>query len=288
LATSIAETSTWMPSLHIARALAWWLALALAYALAVAAIVQLFELTAWKAASEVEAFLGIAFGMLVVFRNNAANDRWWEARKLWGQLVNELRNLALKARAHAAVAADEHRQFGRLLAGFAHALRLRLRGVAGIRAVPGFEQETTSFPHVPGYVASRIHQTLDRWNRQDKLHATIWLLDVHARALMDVCGACERIRYTPLASSYRALLRCGVGLFILTAPWTLTTDLGWWSLPVLVIAFGFLLGMELTAEAIEEPFGTAGDDLPLETFCATIETFVFAELGGQPHLEPLP
>jgi putative membrane protein len=275
-----------LPTLHIGRTLARWVLVALVYALVVDCVVEFLGVSAWRAASEVEAVLGIAFGMLLVFRNNAANDRWWEARKLWGQLINELRNLALKARAHAAVAVDEHRQFGRLLAGFAHALRLHLRGVADLRAVPGFEQDPATFPHAPGYVAGLIHQTLDRWNRQGHLRETIWLLDVHARALMDVCGACERIRNTPLASSYRALLRCGVALFVLTAPWTLATEISWWSLPVLVITFGFLLGMELTAEAIEEPFGTHGDDLPLETFCQTIETFVCAELGPTPSTRP--
>jgi putative membrane protein len=220
--------------------------------------------------------------MLVVLRNNAANDRRWEARKLWGQLINELRNLALKARAHVAVDADEDRQFARLLAGFAHALRLHLRGVVGLRFVPGFEQEATAFPHAPGYIAGLIHQTLDRWNREGKLRETVWILDVHARSLMDVCGACERIRNTPLASSYRALLRWGITLFVLSFPWSVILVLGWWSLPVLVIAFGFLLGTELTAEAVEESFGTEGDDLPLETYCLTIETFVFAVLDTVP------
>ena len=54
--------------------------------------------------------------------------------------------------------------------------------------------------------------------------------------------------------------------------------MGWWTVPVLAVAFGYLLGTEFTAEAIEEPFGTDGDDLPLESYCNTIETFVRAAL----------
>jgi putative membrane protein len=100
------------------------------------------------------------------------------------------------------------------------------------------------------------------------------MLDVHARGLMDVCGACERIRNTPLASSYRALVRLALLTYVITAPWSVTLDLGLWALPALDIGFFFLLGIELTAEDVEEPFGIGADELPLEDYCQTIETFV--------------
>ena len=274
--------SGWLPPLHIARRLARWMAVALTYTAAVALVVYLLKLPTWAAGNEAAATLGVVLGTLLVFHNNTANDRWWEARKLWGQLINESRNLALKAHAHAAVEPGEHRQLARLLAGFAHALRLHLRGVGGVQAVPGFEQEPTSFPHAPGYVAGLVHQLLDRWNRQGKLHDALWLLDVHARALMDVCGACERIRNTPLASSYRSLLRGGIALYALLAPWSLSLEMGWWSVPVLTLGFGFLLGMELTADEVEEPFGTEEDDLPMEAYCRAVETFVRDALEDAP------
>jgi putative membrane protein len=275
-----------VPSLHVGSRLAGWMAAALAYTLAVVLTVHVLELPEWAAGNELAALLGVGLGTMIVFRNNAANDRWWEARKLWGQLINDIRNLALKAQVYAGVDDDEHREFARLLVGFAHALRLHLRGRCGVRAVPGFENEPTSFPHAPGYIAGLVHRTLSRWNREARLENTIWLLDRHARALMDVCGACERIANTPLASSYRALFRWGIAIYVLAAPWAVTMALGWGALPALATAFGFLLGVELTAEEVEQPFGTEGDDLPLETYCETIEKFVDATLehpaaGGQ-------
>jgi putative membrane protein len=274
-----------LPTLHVGRRLAWWLALALAYDLAVTLIVDLLDLPKWPAGQDLLAILGVGAGVLVVFRNNTAYARWWEARGLWGQLINELRNLALKVRAHAAVDAEEQRRFARLLIGFPNALRLHLRGVSGIRAVPGFEKEETAFPHAPGYLAGLIHQALDRWNRQGKLADALWILDPHARALMDVCGGCERIRNTPLASSYLALWRWGITAYVLISPWAGATELRWWSLPILFLGYAFVIGVELTAEDVEEPFGTYGDDLPLETYCATIETFVAGVLEG-PSTEP--
>src|SRR5215203_3855229 len=71
---------------------------------------------------------GIVLGVLLVFRNNAAYDRWWEGRKLWGQLINDIRNLALACRSLAAPEGDDAREVGRAMVGFAHALRLHLRG----------------------------------------------------------------------------------------------------------------------------------------------------------------
>jgi putative membrane protein len=273
-----AETPPWLPSLHVGKQLVGWMAVALAYTLAVALLVSAFELSGWAAGKEVVAVLGLMLGILLVFRTNSAYKRWWEARTQWGQLINETRNLILKAHAHTTAGPEEQQHLARFLIGFAHALRLHLRGQRGVQAVPGFEQEPTSFPHAPGYLAGRVHQLLDHWNRQGKLHDTVWILDRHAGALMDVCGACERILSTPLTSSYRALVRGGIALYVLLTPWSVLLQMGWWGLFVLVVGFTFMLGMELTAEVVEEPFGREADDLPLETYCQTIETFVLAVL----------
>jgi putative membrane protein len=258
--------------------LAGRVAVAMIYAVLVVGLGEWFALTKLPFGNELAAILGMALGILIVFRNTTAFARWWEARTLWGQLNNDLRNLALKARAHAALEGEEPRRFARLLTGFAHALRLHLRGVSRVQAVPGWEHEPTAFPHSPGYVAGLIHAALDDWNRQGRLVGSLWLLDQHARALMDVCGGCERIRNTPLPGSYRAMVRWGILLDILIAPWALA--IGWWGLAVLAAEYGFLLGIELTAEVIEEPFGLDEDDLPLEAYCQTIEAFVTATLGS--------
>ena len=87
---------------------------------------------------------------------------------------------------------------------------------------------------------------LDGWS-------LLWL-DGHVKSLMDICGACERIRYTPLSSSYRALLRHGIALYVLISPFYLIEDIGPSSFPLFVLAAYFLLGIEMVAEEIEEPF----------------------------------
>jgi putative membrane protein len=273
------------PTLHIARRLGRWLLFLLTYDLSVMLLADRLRLPTWTAGNEVTAILGFALGVLVVFRNNAAYDRWWEGRKLWGQLINELRNLALKARAHAALDESQRRAFAQLLAAFANALRLRLRGEKTLPTFPGLPHSPTMLSHGPGYVAGLIHNTLNDWNRRGCLAGTIWILDWHARALMDVCGACERIQTTPLAASYRALTFYGTLLYVVVSPWAVAIDFGWSGLPVILIGSAFLLGVELTAAAVEDPFGAEGDDLPLDSYCRSIEDFVHTVLVDAGELQ---
>jgi putative membrane protein len=254
--------------------LADWLLAAALYLVLVGVSEDAAGFAFWPAGDECAALLAFALGILLVFRTNTAYDRWWEARKQWGQLVNDVRNLTLKARAHAAVSAADIQSLDRLLIAFPHVLRLHLRGVHTIESVPGFADDASAFGHPPGYVAGLIHEKLAGWNRDGKLANTIWVLDIHARSLMDICGACERIRNTPLPSSYRSLVRWGILLYSLVAPWSVSLDTGWTAFPVLILTLAFLFGMELTAEVVEEPFGTEGDDLPLDDLCETIERFV--------------
>ena len=95
-----------------------------------------------------------------------------------------------------------------------------------------------------------------------------------------LCGACEKIRNTPLPSSYRALLRHGIALYLAITPFYLIEDIGLAGLPMFILAAYFLLGIELVAEEIEEPFGAGGDNLPLERYSMTIETSAREILGA--------
>lgn len=234
----------------------------------------------WVAGTEWAAINGLVLGILLVFRNKEAYERWWEGRKLWGQLINDTRNLALKVKAFAPLSADERREFARLLVAFPHALKCHLRGDEDLHHVPGFENATDNTDHLPQRIAGLIFEFLARLNREQRLaRDTLLVLDAHARSLMDICGACERIRSSPVPLSYRALLREGVGLYVLLAPWALGLESGYWGIPILGIIFYFLMGIELIAEDVEEPFGLDKDDLPLERLCQTVRASVVEVLG---------
>jgi putative membrane protein len=97
---------------------------------------------------------------------------------------------------------------------------------------------------------------------------------------MDICGACERIRRTPLPRSYLLFIRTCIALYLLTLPWGLIHDFGYWTIPEVMIVGYFMVGIELTAEEVEEPFGRAADDLLLDDICQGIEATVTEILAG--------
>lgn len=232
------------------------------------------------------AFGSMILGVLLVFRTNSAYDRWWEGRKLWGQLVNDTRNLSMKVKAYVRMEEQDVADFRRLVISFPFALREHLRGGIRLNQVPGFE-DTQDFPaHVPAYIAECVYQLIKEWRTMGKIDGfEMMQLDAQARAFMEICGACERIKNSPIALSYRAILRQGVALNILSIPWYFADDCHAWTVLITCVAAYFMIGLELIAEDIEEPFGTGGDNLPLEKICQTIELSVI-EILGKPDFHP--
>ena len=135
--------------------------------------------------------------------------------------------------------------------------------------------------HVPAHIAGKVIATVAGWRAAGRIDGyTHLMFDAHTAALMDVCGACERVRNTPLPLSYLSLMRHAILLGFAFTPWALVQTLDALIIPVQAAAVYFLFGIELTAEAVEQPFGTDGDDLPLETFCATIRASAADILGA--------
>ena len=229
------------------------------------------KIDAPKWIGELSVVNAVLLGVLLGFRNREAYERWWEARKLWGQLINDSRNLCLKVGVLVNPSADERQAFARLVVGFAVALKKHLRGGQPLQTVPGFEADPATPTHVPAHLAGRVYAQLKAWRTAGAISDIEFLaLDPHARALLDVCGACERIRSSPVPLSYRSLLRHGTVLYLITAPWFMTAEYHYWAIPVVSLMAYFLLGTELTAENVEEPFGGDADDLTLTTYCDVI------------------
>jgi putative membrane protein len=99
-------------------------------------------------------------------------------------------------------------------------------------------------------------------------------IDAEALRLMDICGGCERIQRTRVIRSYRVFARQCVVMFLLTLPWGIVEDFGWWTVPMTMLTAYFMLGMEIVAEHVEEPFGYDDDDLDLDSLCRTISQSV--------------
>jgi putative membrane protein len=223
--------------------------------------------------------MGFAISMLLVFRTNTAYDRWWEARKQWGQLVNVSRNVAIKV---ATILPPEDQQIrvdvSRLLAAFAQALAAHLRSEKtrlALDATQHPELELDSWDpamHVPARIASLLHDRVHRAYRAGAITGDQLIgLASDLAAFMDICGACERIKNTPIPYSYSSFLKKFIVIYSLTLPFGFVFTLGYIAVPVVVFIFYVLASLEIIAEEIEEPFGLDINDLPLDRLCEVID-----------------
>ncbi|HSC86559.1 MAG TPA: bestrophin family ion channel, partial [Polyangiaceae bacterium] len=229
-----------------------------------------------------EALLTFAVGLMLSVRVRAAYERWWEGRTQWGILVNTSRNLAVKFAELSDATEEERRSLQRDLQAFARSLKGHLRGGVQLQWLDGFGSAPEHPRHVPAHVAARIYRLARRLLEEKRLSEISFLaIDSDARALLNVCGACERIKNTPMLPSFRAFLRFAMTLLIASLPWRLADDLGWWTVPSIVLATFLIWGGEAVADAAEHPFGTERDDLDLEAFCLGIDQ-VTAEVLGVP------
>ena len=218
--------------------------------------------------SDIHAALSLVLGWLLVFRTNAAYARWWEARTLWGALVNATRNLSIKLSVLATLNSTEAEYLRKRLVDFPHALMCHLRQVP-------YGGDVYPKEGCPSHPPLAIANELYRWVAEHKKSRSIdgddmRVIDAEMAKLMDVCGACERIARTPMVVSYRIFARQCIVLFLFTLPWGISNDFKWWTIPITIVIAYFMLGMEIVAEHVENPCGYDEDDLDLEGICDTI------------------
>lgn len=264
--------------LLIGRRLAMLLIAVAAYYLAAGVMIQTFQLRVLQRGSAGSLMNTLLLGLLLSFRNQVSWARWWEARGLWGRLNNDCRNLAAKISAFMPVDVIAQSPIVAILVGFPQALNHRLRNEpVQLKDLSGFEHEIANPSHVPLELAHRLFRIIADWKRDGHIdQAVLRIFDEHARGLLDVCGGCEKIKNTPLSPSYKVLLKAGLFLNVLAAPWLIVPEDGLWSLPVVLLVCFFLFGIELIDAVTEEPFGRERDDLDLDAYCRTIREGVEA------------
>jgi len=236
--------------------------------------------------------LGLVLSIFLSFRNNACHERWWEGRKLWGQLLIEARGFARLANALLPADVVLRRRVSRPLVGFAHALAAQLRGREEIAAaMPWLEpDQLAAFErrNVPDGLLALVAAELAASLRAGRIDSYLYgRFEAHLHALASVQGACERIAGTPLPFAYTLLLHRCVWLFCVLLPFGLAGALGW-ATPVvsMLLAYAFF-GLDQVGEKLEEPFGLEANDLPLDAMVRTIEIDVLDALDERPLPEPL-
>lgn len=233
-----------------------------------------------KQLSTMHTLLSFVISMLLVFRTNTAYDRWWEGRKQWGSLVNNSRNLAIKLHSMLKPEEETHRAFFRktipmyasVLAHHLHAESTRL--ALDEKEHPELSNLDAS-QHIPNQVATLLFQRVNRLYEEGKIKGDqLIILNNELQSFTNICGACERIKNTPIPFSYSAFLKKFIFFYVMTLPFSFGISLGYFSIPVVGFIFYVLASLELIAEEIEDPFGGDANDLPTGKMASNIQKHI--------------
>lgn len=235
-------------------------------------------------------FAGAVLGLLLVLRTNAGYDRWWEARKLWGGIVNQSRNLVIGAMSYGPTNPEWREQVVRWAAAFPHVARHSLRGEQPSSEVanlvgPENAKQIASAEHMPSFVALKLSDLLREACERFAMDRFAFIqVDRECALLIDHIGACERILKTPLSRAYSIKIRRFILLFLLTLPLALLhrTD-GDWLVPLITMLVAYpLLSLDQIGIELENPFSTSNlSHLPLDEISAAIEANVLGVLRAK-------
>ena len=244
--------------------------------------------------------LGSALAIFVAFRNNSAYGRWWEARQLWGGIVNSSRILARLV----ITFADSHRHqpqyasarseaFKQLMVlrqvAWVHALRLHLRRQDDWEVLRPLLEEEEYLELLPRQNKPNYLQLImGRHLYQAMADGTLggfdsFQIEGQLAALANYQGACERIKNTPLPRQYDFFTRLFVWLFATLLPLGLLSLVAagnsWLIIPGSTMVAAVFVIMEKTGAANEDPFENRVTDVPLTALCNTIERDLKEQLG---------
>jgi len=234
--------------------------------------------------SGIFSLLGIVLSIVLVFRTNSAYDRWWEGRKLWGALVNNTRNLALYLNVSVPDDDKPSRQFfARHISNFCIALRDHLRSGTKLDELDLTEREKTELQgksHQPNHISMWIYNRM-RMIYKAGMFSDADFINIKGQheSLLDILGACERIKKTPIPFSYSVYIKVFISIYCLLLPFGLYLDFGWYTVPLTMFISFAMIGLELMAQEIEEPFGLDCNDLPTGDIAMNIKRNVHELLG---------
>ena len=224
------------------------------------------------------AILGISLAIFHGFCNNAAYDRFWEGRKLWGTLVWLSRNIARQVLTLPNVSMAEKQAFIRHQIAFVHSLRQQLRAednTANLQRLLTVEEQQAVVGQ--NFIALRLTQIMGQmlanWQAEQKIDVWQWQsLDNTLGEIAHIQAGCERINNTPIPYAYFVLLHRTVYLYCFMLPFGLGNAIGWVT-PFVVSFVGYtFMALNEIVDEISEPFGTGENELPLGMMCDTIET----------------
>jgi ion channel-forming bestrophin family protein len=223
----------------------------------------------------------VLLGLLLVFRTNTANERFWEGRKLWGEINNNISNLSRQIwTVSSSIKPAYKKEFIEMLWLYSLLVKADLRNgnekptdVLKFDYIPSTKLTEIGLALSPALVAmTHLQKSLsefkssgqiDQWETQSMQT----LLD----NLVNNLGDCQRILKTPIPIAYSIHLNQLVLIYCLTLPFQFVATLAWLTIPVVAITSFAVMGIEEIGTEIENPFGNDTNDLPIDGICAGIK-----------------
>jgi putative membrane protein len=221
-------------------------------------------------------------GLILVFRVNAGYDRWWEARKLWGNVVNCSRNLAIIAISYIKPAnKNEIDNILGLIAAMPYLMKNNLRGITAVGEVKhllddDIYAQLKQWQHKPNLISSKLASMLLKMQENGNLNQFSFLKAEELReAILDCQGACERILKTPMPFVMAIKSRQFILLFLIILPVALV-DYSVYINPLIVTLVAYaLFSLDQIGVELQNPFSVENlSHLPLNDICCTIENNV--------------
>ena len=248
--------------------------------------------------------IGLPLAIFLGFRNNTAYARYWEGRKLWGEILIHARTLTRQCQSLIEVghpidprqrANDVRVRMVHRTIAFAHALRSHLRGLKDDTAAEHWLtsdewQRVRQLPldHRVDGIMQAMGKDLGQCVRDKRIDPCLAVsLDRTLTGLTAAAASCERIRNTPIPFSYTLLLHRTAHLYCFLLPFGLVDITGFMTPFVVAIVAYTFYGLDVLGDELEEPFGVESNDLALDSICRGIEISLSHALGDPQVPEPL-
>ncbi|GAB3310001.1 bestrophin family protein [Hymenobacter tenuis] len=228
--------------------------------------------------------LGSSISLLLAFNISQSYDRWWEARRLWGAVVNDSRTLLRQVQGFLPVGlfdsaslAAELRAVAYRQIAWCYSLGHSLRGqdsTAALQAyLPAHEQQYVQAHSNKPLALLALHtaQLKQLYQKQAFDSFQYVQLDSTLVRLCDSMGGAERIKNTVFPVSYRQLMHFFIYLFLLTLSLGLVETIGLWEIPVLLVTASTYFLLERTARYMQDPFNDKPTDTPVTSIARTVE-----------------
>lgn len=230
-------------------------------------------------------YSGAVLALILVLRVNAGHDRWWEARKIWGGIVNQSRNLALVVHGYSEKQDALVAQLLTWLASWSFVMRDSLRdekALTEVAALIGLDEAANirQAPHMPMYVGMRITAMLAELRRSGLDPFAFQRAETERSQLIDAIGACERIRNTRMPFVLAIKTRRFILFFLLLLPLALVDRIGLLTPLVVALASYPLFSLDEIGAELQNPFSPRNlSHLPLTEICNVISSNVIGLLA---------